>query len=210
MSGTVLAVLLASTANVATTEVYRCPQADGGFSLQDRPCVDHPEVNPRTLTAPEGIAPKLPIDAEPTVQPDQRDNEPFEPPPQRKLELWRCIDFEGNTRIAEHDDPRGRYVPLWVVGADPRAAPGMFTNVGRPRPQPPRAAPAAPTAAPAAQPMVWVEDRCEALSPIESCKALRKQRDEFSRRLYSAPPADRAALQMHLQKAREELRRECG
>jgi hypothetical protein len=132
------------------------------------------------------------------------------PPPEPPPRLWRCIDFENTERISEHEDRRGRYVPLWVIGADPRTPEQMFGNVGRPTPKPPRSGPGAPPGAPAAEPMVWVEDKCVALGPVASCALLFEEREGLETKIYNSVSSDKQRLQQRLQDLDVRLAQGCA
>lgn len=203
--------LAVSVFAATSTQVYRCPQGDGGVALQDVPCPAHPEIEPRTLTAPAGEAPRL--QPQPAAAPERGAESaaqpisvvPRGPPPQ----LWRCVDFERHERIADHDDPRGRYVPLWVLGVDPRAPMRIFGDEGRPAPTPASTQPGAPQAG-TVEPMVWMQDHCEPLSPEESCALLAAEFDGMGRRIYNAAPADKRDLERRRDGLKVRLRTGCG
>ena len=88
-------------------------------------------------TAPKATAPgvpdtgALPANAAPSP-PQINAGEP--PPPRRSVlppPLWRCTDLNGQSRLAEVDDPQPRCVPLSVLGVDLSRAPPSAATLCR-------------------------------------------------------------------------------
>lgn len=175
-----LGLLAAAGATAAELTIYRCERDDGSVSLQDQPCpadakqrTQHTRIGPDSSPRPISPAPATEEPAPPT----EPTASPQTPPPA----LWQCVDLENRTRFADRDDPRGRWVPAWVVGADPRAPQRMFRDVGRPKPPPPRSGPGAPAAGAGVQPMVYVEDWCRELDARSACRVYRDLAREANR-----------------------------
>ncbi len=199
-----------------TVDVYRCVDPAGAVSLQDRPCPPSHTASRREvvreLDAPPLAAKLQARDGSPAA-PESRESPPEpirpEPPP-----LWRCVDFDGSERESEDGRPRGRYVPLWVVGRDPGAPAQLFGRVG--------AAPARPAMTPGggppttysprgnAQPTVYVEERCYLLSPAARCARLQEERAAIERRRFNAQPTERAELGKDSDALRATLAESCG
>lgn len=123
--------------------IYRCTAADGAVALQDEPCAPGQRQELREIAAfappaaPAATAPDvpdtraLPANAAPSP-PQITAGEP--PPPRRSVlppPLWRCTDLNGQSRLAEVDDPQPRCVPLSVLGVDLSRAPPSAATLCR-------------------------------------------------------------------------------
>lgn len=212
---TMLACLLLATCRWAQAEVllvYRCVAADGSVALQDRPCPPDseqarsarlrpaeadPEPSPAATTAP---APAAAATAAPaTTLPAPA------PPPA----LWECVRHDGSRYESDSGIPERRWVPLWVLGRDPRAPPSLFGPLGTRRPA---AAPADPGAPPALAlgPGMWVEDLCQRLSPDQACARFADRRAALRREWQRAMPSGRDRMAAELDALAGILRRSCG
>ncbi len=196
-------------------DVYRCLSDQGAVALQDRPCpVDATEEKRRLLRPldPPAVA-EMPAESTPELltepPPAEAPPEPSPPPP-----LWLCIDFDGSERESADGQPRGRYVPLWLIGRDPYAPGQLFGRVGGPPALPPvrpAEGPRTRTAMPSAPaPMVYVEERCVALSAAERCRRYAAQRSELERRIFNAQPSEKAILAPQSAELRSILVEHCG
>lgn len=170
-------LLAVSGVEAAELTIYRCARADGSVALQDQPCPPDAEQRTRQTRLGPDSAPLPRSSAQESSTPTPRTAtapSPRAPPPA----LWQCVDLENRSRYADRDDPRGRWVPAWVVGADPRAPMRMFRDVGRPKPPSPRSRPGGPDGAASGlgvQPMVYVEDWCRELDARSACRVYREQ-----------------------------------
>lgn len=215
---TSLAFLLGAAGSGVAQQVsvYRCIDADGRIALQDRPCppgqldrqrtvhLDPPPSPPTAVAAADPPAEQAPAAASDPA-PSQP---PGEPPP-----LWRCVDFEGNSRLSPRDDPRPRYVPYWVVAGNLAGPRGLAGRAGAPPPQAGSAAPDAPGSILTGQlpPMVRVEDHCVQLSARAACTAFRAQRDASRQRRYnSVTRSDRESLDAEIARLQSILLAHCG
>lgn len=170
-------LLLVGGVDAAELTIYRCETAEGSVALQDQPCPANTEERTRQTRLGPDSAPLPRSSPQQRAAPASR-AEPAENPRRPPPALWQCIDLENRSRYADRDDPRGRWVPAWVVGADPRAPMRMFRDVGRPKPPPPRSGPGGPggtVSGIGVQPMVYVEDWCRELDARSACRAYRDQ-----------------------------------
>jgi len=193
--------------------VYRCAAENGGVSLQDRPCPASSQETLRHLPRPPESAavPPMPAPPKPVADPPpiSKPVQPRAPPPP----LWRCLDFDGSERESPDGIPRGRYVPLWVVGRDPYAPAQVIGRVGAPRPQPPLRPSARPTTTVTgvtqSSPLVYVEERCLMLSPAQTCARYAEQRKELERQMFNRQASDRAILRPQADRLRDLLAKHC-
>lgn len=197
-------------------DVYRCAGEDGGVSLQDQPCPPGSDETYRQLRRPADAP--TPIRAEPAVEPEHEqipDPAPVFTPRSVMPPLFQCVDFDGSQRESSDGIPRGRYVPLWVVGRDPYAPRQLFGRVGAPLPQPgvrPPAGPQTTQEQPTATglPLVYVEERCYRLSFDQACERYAAQRRELERKIFNSQASDRAILQPQSNALRLLLAEHCG
>jgi hypothetical protein len=203
-----------SQAEVLT--VYRCVAADGRVALQDRPCPAGSAQErarhrrPAPVAAPaadaaEPVRPPAPA-APPTAAPPP--TAPPAPPP-----LWECVRHDGSRYASDTGIPERRWVPLWVLGRDPRAPPTLFGSPGTPPPDPPASAPGAPAAPPGAAalgPGAWVSDRCLRLTAADACSRYRERRDALRHRWHLAMPSERDRIRPQERALSAMLRERCG
>jgi hypothetical protein len=206
-----LAALLAagSAAAEPPLTIHTCVDESGARSLQDQPCGTSRTESTRQVER-SADSPLLPL-PEAAAPVEQRPDEPApaqprpDPPP-----LWQCVDHTGRRFDSTDGIPQGRYVPLWVVGADPRAPLRVFGDEGRPTPSAgPRQPSAAVTAPALMEPMVWVEDRCWRLGPTQACARYRAQRDELRRQMFNAMQSRRDALRLEERALSQLLQSSC-
>ena len=216
---TICAALLLARLDAGAGErinVYRCEAADGGVSLQDQPCPPSSDESLRLMRRP--YEPDTPSSAvtQPTASVLPIETPPLSPP--RSVEplppLWLCRDFDGAERESSDGEPRGRYVPLWVVGRDPYAPGQLFGRVGEPL--------ANPTIAPAGSPpthvdrspssslLVYVAEQCFLLSPRQRCVRFAEQRRELERKIFNSQASGRAILAPQSAALRNVLINHCG
>ncbi|MFA5683335.1 MAG: DUF4124 domain-containing protein [Lysobacteraceae bacterium] len=183
-------------APASSLTVYRCEDAQGRVSLQDHPCAagqtQRQRQVPRVADSPLPLPqPALPV--EPAPAPAAA---PIRPPRAPPPPMWLCRDFDGSERESADGQPRGRYVPLWVVGRDPDAPGQFFGRVGAASPVAPIRPVDGPRSAQGvqAEPQVWVEERCRLLGPADTCTRLAAQRSEIERQRFNAQQGDRLRL----------------
>lgn len=211
-----LAPWLSSRAGEIT--VYRCTGADtdAAVSLQDTPCPRGQDQETRRLVRPVD-APQAPTPPRAPLAPTQVQ----EPAPQGlritrvdPQPLYDCHRFDGTSYESESGVPERRWVPLWVLGMDPRAPPQMFGQVGRPKPAPPASQPGLSTAT--TDPTLaygvgaWVEDHCYRLPAQLACERRSSRLRELRRRIFNAGQSEGARLRIEQSGLREQLRQECG
>lgn len=206
-------MLLTLPAAAEVLTIYRCTSADGAVSLQDTPCrADAEQTRRQVLRRLDSPSPTPTAELSPAVEvpPPADDAASGRPPPPP---LWLCVDFDGSQRESGDGEPRGRYVPLWVVGRDPNAPAQLFGRVGD--------APALPAVAPPdgartrvvsgnqAAPQVWVAERCYRLDPATACRRYADRRRELERRIFNAQPGERALLAPQSAALRRTLSESC-
>ncbi len=196
--------------------VYRCTGAgtDAAVSLQDTPCPRGQDQETRRLVKP--------VDAPHAPSPPPSAPTPVEEPTPQELRitlvdpqpLYDCQRYDGTRYESESGVPERRWVPLWVLGMDPRAPPQMFGIVGRPQPAAPASQPGLTTATtdPALAYGVgaWVEDHCYRLPAQLACERRSSRLRELRRRIFNAGQSEGDRLRIEQRGLREQLRQECG
>lgn len=204
------------SSRAADAIVYRCTAADGAVSLQDRPCASQQAEERRVMRRP--IDPVPPAVPPPVARPEPA--EPPTPPPTEPVArrapqpLYECRRHDGRVYESASGIPERHWVPLWVIGMDPRAPPQLFGEVGRTPPKPPRSGPglsgATPDAGRAYGAGAWVEDQCYRLPPDEICARRRAQLSELGRRIFNGQQRERERLRVEQRGLRQQLREECA
>lgn len=194
------------SAGAESLTVYRCVDPSGKVALQDFPCPSSSEAEQRRYRAEQGDdseAAAVPTPASPNARrPELPNTEPAAPPPLR----WRCVDYEGKSRISEYNDPRGRYVPAWALGYSRNPA-GLAGRAGRPPPVLPAQPPSgdAIDTARRDQPQIYVEDRCRPMSIAETCSYLREELGETQRQRFNQQPSGKAESDRRIEQLRDAL-----
>lgn len=194
--------------------VFRCTDDAGAVSLQDTPCPPRSREQVRSLTRPRDAAPgpappvAAPVSPTPEVVPQA-------PAPRVEVQpLFECVRYDGERYESASGIPQRHWVPLWVLGMDPRASPSMSTDVGRPRPPQPafRPGPGAgiTDAALAYAAGTWVEDVCHRLSAAEACARRSAHLADLLRQRGGAQQRERDRLRIEIATLRAQLRQECG
>ena len=205
------------SSRAADSIVYRCTADDGAISLQDRPCptqqteerrvMRRPTDAPATASTPRPAAP--PASVEPPAVAPTEPVERREPQP-----LYECRRHDGSLYESQTGIPERRWVPLWVLGLDPRAPPRLFGDVGRSPPKAPRSGPGLSTASPdpgrAYGVGAWVEDRCYRLPAAEVCTRRREQLARLGQRIFLGQQRERERLRIEQRDLRTQLREECS
>lgn len=198
----------------ATLTIFRCASADGAISLQDRPCPDDADQSQRRVRRERDAPATAPV--APAAATEDVAEPPIELPAPRALPppLWLCVDFDGSQRESSDGQPRGRYVPLWVVGRDPDAPAQVFGRVGNrpalPAVRPPAGARSRTATGTQPAPQVWVAERCYTLGPAAACERYAEQRRELERRIFNAQPSERALLAPQSEALRRILSESCS
>lgn len=208
----VCAAWLPSRADEVT--VFRCTDDAGAVSLQDTPCPPRSREQVRSLTRPRDAAPVVAPAAAAPVAPTP-EVVPQAPAPRLDVQpLFECVRHDGERYESASGIPQRHWVPLWVLGMDPRAPPSMSTDVGRPRPPPPsfRPGPGAGITDPALAYAAgtWVEDACYRLSAAEACARRSAHLADLLRRRGGAQQRERDRLRNEIATLRAQLRQECG
>jgi hypothetical protein len=189
------------------TIVYRCVDADGKISLQDRECEGEQTQHRRRIASPidppaQSSKPRIARSTLPSADVDDV--------PSRLVvtvmtpqSLFECRREDGSVYESTTGVPERRWVPLWIVGHDARAP--MRSTVGMPRHRLPvvdgRAAYGAGT---------WVEDACYPLPEAEACARRRDRLADLDHARRLAFPSDRVSLDLQHRGLQEQLQRECG
>jgi hypothetical protein len=202
------------SSRAADTVVYRCSSDAGAVSLQDTPCAPQQTEQRRVMRRPVELATPEPLPIAPAPGPPPQQSPP-EPVARRDPQpLYDCRRHDGSVYESQSGIPERRWVPLWVVGLDPRAPPRLFGEVGRSPPKAPRSGPGLTTAMPGAGNAygagVWVEDQCYRLPPQEICARRREHLAELGRRIFNGQQRERDRLRVEQRGLRAQLREECG
>lgn len=191
---TVLGASACAAAVAASNTAYRCTDASGTISFQDKPCRSGQESQSfeyqRDPPPPAASPDPPPLNAEAQAAPEPPASVPAPPPPRPPVPpVFKCVRADNDkTYYSDTGETRPYQVPAGVLGA-----PGSSLGAS--------AAPSAPelnrpgVAAPGiAAAYVEVRDRCEQLSPAEACRVLRGQLDENLTRQRRASPEEREGL----------------
>jgi hypothetical protein len=197
--------------------VYRCTGSDGAVALQDVPCPSGDLEERRALRGPPpGVPTAMPRTAAPppSESVSASDESLPEPAPRRvPAPMFECRRHDGSVYESNDGVPQRHWVPLWVLGLDPRAPARTFGKVGAPPAPPPRGGPGLTTAtsdpALAYGPGTWVEDRRVPLPPAEACERRGAQLAGLGRRIFLAQQRERDRLRGEQRALRDQLRREC-
>ena len=216
------ACLAAWPAGADVVEVYRCVDGDGAVSLQDRPCPAGSTAERRRLRVEPGAgsvpgngldrAPEATAAAPPEPTADGPSPARAPAPPS----LWDCVRHDGSRYESDDGVPQRHWVPLWVLGRDPRAPPSLFGRNLAPGPPgaPPAGGPRPPRLPPAQglalEAGMWVEDRCLPLPPASVCARLSERRARLLHAWRLGMPSDRARLRPQLDALAQTLRASCA
>ena len=201
----VAAVLIAALAarDAGARIVYKCTNAHGDISFQDKACAkgDHETaIDVGAPPPPPAAAPAAaPVAAAPATPPPAP-----EPPPRKPLpQLWMCTRAEDGTQYVSRDgSPPSRLVPAGILGYPPQSlaqvyGPGGGSNKASTAPAGGRNAMAGD--------YVEVRDACSPASPAQTCTYLRGELDAVDKKLHNAFKDDRAVLEPRQQELRDDL-----
>jgi hypothetical protein len=192
-------------------QVYRCTRADGSVALQDSPCAKDAAQELRTLKRPPpGTPPAAPApEPAPAEVPEDApaDGAIGHPPPAAPAPLFECITHDGNTYQNDTGTGKMRWVPLWVLGMDPKVPARPSQRNGAT----PASQPGAPdkTPAGAAGAGTWIRDTCYELSPAKVCERRRDRLDELRKQRRLAQSTARVPLDAEFDKLIELYDAEC-
>jgi len=181
---------------------YRCTDANGAVSFQDRPCRGDQksssfEYERTPPPPPEEAVPvdgaEAPVEQAAAPARPEPPAMPAPPPPRPPAPvLYRCVRADNDkVYFSETGETPPYRVPAGVVGL-PGSPLGDNAHVSAPElNRPPVDGSGNNTVASA---YVEVRDRCEQLVPAEACRALRSQLDENLSKQRSASREERAGL----------------
>lgn len=183
----------------ANTNVgYRCTDANGAVSFQDRPCRSDQQSSSfqyERTPPPEEATPVdgAPVEQAATPPRPEPPAMPAPPPPRPPVPvMYRCVRADNDkVYFSETGETPPYRVPAGVVGL-PGSPLGDNAHVSAPELNRPPVDGSGNNAVAAAY--VEVRDRCEQLVPAEACRALRSQLDENLSKQRSATREERAGL----------------
>jgi hypothetical protein len=138
--------------------VFRCVDARGAVTLQDKPCPKTSQATSREMVRPKDAPPRPPSrKPEPEPAPDAYAEPPWEYTPMREPPppMYVCTSYDGIVRESESYDPNPRCEPLALYYPYPESL--------------------SPEEAGACH---WVEDSCVRLSDDEACERWRAHRKQ--------------------------------
>lgn len=201
-------LLIAATPPAATT-VYQCTDAAGAVSYQDVPCP--PSARSKRLSLPDaGPSSALPAPATdtPLARPAPSPAPAAAEPPPPLPALFRCVRAtDGGTYLSQNGQPAPYQAPLGMLGRFGAPLSQVYgPDHGAAGMSAPEANRGRVTAALVANYYVWVQDRCEALSPAETCAALADAYAEVERKLQRAFDSQKPPLEARERTLLEQLR----
>jgi len=169
--------------------VYKCMGTHGEASYQSTPCPGAQRQRQITLDAPPASPPPAPAPAVAASTPPVADAAPPPPaPPTAPIPaLYQCVRAtDGKTYVSSTGEPPGYYAPLGIIGLPTSLAQqyNAANHMGRDQ----------PNAAMVSSYYTWVQDRCRALDPQETCEILRKDWTENEHKLSRAFKSDQPPL----------------
>lgn len=186
---TLLLWLLTATAWAQPVRVYRCIDAQGQISLQDRPCPPGSEQRRRDLPLPPAQAEAAASEAErasgveATVDPSPAPSAPPSRPPPPPV--WRCTNWKDEVRDSETGFTQPRCIPIGVLRSDIAITPSSAALCQ------------------------WVEDDCRQLHGDALCRRWREKLDETERELRFAASDRTAGLRAEIERIDTILRDSC-
>ncbi|HKE46544.1 MAG TPA: DUF4124 domain-containing protein [Rhodanobacteraceae bacterium] len=183
--------LAAATFPVAAATAYKCIDARGAVTFQDKPCPAGAKQSSMTLPDPEPVAP-APVASEPPPPPNPGpDPLPLPPPVVRDppQQFYLCTRYDGTTYISDTGEGGSALVPLGVMGVPGRSladAYGGRNGIGVSAPGL-RQIPHVPAGStPFGGMSTWIDDECHMASPQEACGYLRNALDDVEYKLRKA------------------------
>ena len=168
-----------------TTTVYKCSSAQGQVIYQGSPCSHGQQQQTMQLedNGPTTSPLPAPVDhADPTAAAPRP---PVAAPRTPPSPMYQCVNaVNGNSYLSSNGNPAPYYAPLAVTGIIPTPLGQTYTAPGH----------GSPTAATIASHYVQVQDQCQAMTPEDTCAALRNQYDDNERKLSRAFKSDQPPL----------------
>ena len=171
---------------------YKCVDARGGITFQDRPCSAGARQDkialpdPGTAPAPMPAAP-APAPVEPPAPEiaDEHLESPRIPPPS----FYLCTRYDGTTYISDTGEGGSALVPLGMLGVPGRTLADAYSpqnSIGVSAPGL-RQIPHVPArSVPFGGMSTWIDDECHDASPREACTYLGKALDDVRYQLRKA------------------------
>jgi len=187
---TLALIVLVAAAPAEAVTVYKCVDAKGAVSFQDRPCAAN--TRQQTIAMPDPpppppapVAPPAqePVAADADVEPPQP--LPAHPPPQ----FYLCTRYDGTRYISDTGEGGSALVPLGVLGVPGRSLSDAYSpqnSIGVSAPGL-RQIPHVPMRnAPFGGMSTWVDDDCHDAAPREACDYLRNALNDVRYKLTKA------------------------
>ena len=191
---------------------YKCVDAKGAISFQDRPCragAKEQQILLHEFTPPSAPA-APPAQPEPDYAYDAPDIAPPPPPPRiAPPKFYLCTRYDGSRYMSDTGEGGSALVPLGVLGVPGRSladAYGGPNGIGVSAPGL-RTIPHQPAASvPFGGMSTWVDDECHAAAPAEACAYLRNALDDVDSKLRRAFSDTEKQLQQERADLQQRLR----
>lgn len=183
---------LAACGTLHAATAYKCVDARGGITFQDRPCRAGTEQHKIALpdSAP---APQAPADTPPSPPPEPPTSslmdEPLAPPRIPPPAFFLCTRYDGTTYISDTGEGGSALVPLGVLGVPGRSLADAYSpqnSIGVSAPGL-RQIPHFPARSmPFGGMSTWIDDECHEAAPREACTYLKQALDDVRYKLGKA------------------------
>ncbi len=207
IAGLLLSALgVTGIAHADDVTIYRCVDANGKVSLQDRPCPKDVHQDVRQMVRPQDPPPR-PQQVVATTTPAPRTVEVHVVHDRYPQPTYQCTTPDGDTYISHTGIPQARYVPVWTSFGG-----GGFMHVGRPAP-PPTERPGGSQSRNggfAFPLMTYVEDTCVRMPQDEVCDSLRARNDALGTLIFNGQPSDRERYERERKGLLEQMRSDCS
>ncbi len=184
-------IALAAAATVQAATVYKCVDARGSVSFQDRPCRAGAKQQTIAMPDPPPPPPPTPIESVADTPPPAVDDfsppqpMPFDPPPS----FYLCTRYDGGRYISDTGEGGSALVPLGVLGVPGRSLADAYSpqnSIGVSAPGL-RQIPHVPAGSvPFGGMSTWIDDECHQASPHEACGYLRQSLKDVRYKLTKA------------------------
>jgi hypothetical protein len=191
-------ILLSLSATAGTA--YKCADADGHVSFQDKPCAGAAHTEEIRY---DDVAPAVePPPATVVEAPAATIVDPPQPPPAEVAaapEFYLCNRYDGAQYYSDDGITTPYAMPLGVLGAPAKSLNHAYGDNGKlgvsaPEVSPPAVAKPG-TSADIATNYTWVQDECHRLPLHEACAALRSEHDIVVRKIKRSFRDDRPPLE---------------
>ena len=181
---------LTSAGTLPATTVYKCTDAKGAISFQDRPCAA--STQQQTIAMPDPPPPPPASAAPPQEEPAATNADveplqaaPFTPPPS----FFLCTRYDGTRYISDTGEGGSALVPLGVLGVPGRSLADAYSpqnSIGVSAPGL-RQIPHVPArGVPFGGMSTWIDDECHEAPPREACTYLRQSLGDVRYKLTKA------------------------